>query len=142
MSLLFLRQSEYNTFSIMNMRETTMIDTLSNLLSTISPAPRLQILLAIGTGEACVCHLEAQLGYRQAYISQHMMALRQAGVLTDRRSGRYIYYSLADERILDLLALSAEILDAPLPKTESVSCGCPDCEPVTLQIEENMERIV
>ena len=59
----------------------TSLDKVSDLLQVISPEPRLQILLEIGEGEACVCHLEASLGYRQAYISQHLMALREAGFL-------------------------------------------------------------
>ena len=60
------------------------IDTLdlaekaAQLLHLLGQAERLSILLAIGNGEACVCHLEAALGLRQAYISQHLMTLRQA----------------------------------------------------------------
>ena len=54
-------------------------------MQVISPAPRLEILLGIGAGEACVCHLEAMFGLRQATLSQHLMALREAGVVTDRR---------------------------------------------------------
>jgi len=63
----------------------TDLEKVSNLLQTISPAPRLEILLGIGEGEACVCHLEAMFGLRQATLSQHLMALREAGVVTDRR---------------------------------------------------------
>ena len=51
---------------------------ISRLLESISKPARIQILLAIGEDEACVCHLEAVLGYRQAYISQQLMALREA----------------------------------------------------------------
>ena len=54
-------------------------------LQAIASAPRIAILLAIGQGEACVCHLETALGWRQAYISQHLMALRKADILQDRR---------------------------------------------------------
>jgi len=43
-------------------------DKLSEYLQAISSQTRLEILQAIGGGEACVCHLEAALGYRQAYI--------------------------------------------------------------------------
>ena len=76
---------------------------IASLLETISPLTRLQILLAIGTGEACVCHLETALGLRQAYISQHLMALRKADILQDRREGRYIFYRLKDAALLDLI---------------------------------------
>lgn len=81
---------------------------VSGLLETISKPARLRILSAIGQAEACVCHLEAVLGLRQSYISQHLMALRSAGLLDTRREGRYVYYSLCDERILALIAGAAE----------------------------------
>ncbi len=55
---------------------------------------RIQILLAIGDDEACVCHLEAVTGMRQAVISQHLMLLRKAGLVTPNRAGRNIYYRL------------------------------------------------
>lgn len=42
------------------------LEILASFFRAISQPPRLQILLAIGTGEACVCHLEAATGQRQA----------------------------------------------------------------------------
>ncbi len=83
--------------------------TTSELLRTIGQPIRLQILAEIGAEEACVCHLEARLGLRQALISQHLMALRKAEVLTTRRAGRYVYYRLADPRTLDLIAMAMRI---------------------------------
>ena len=57
---------------------------------------RLQILeVLLRDGEACVCHLEAHLGQRQAAISQHLAKLRQVGLVTDRRDGWNVYYSVA-----------------------------------------------
>ena len=81
----------------------------ADILKTISPASRLAILLAIGEGEACVCHLEAVLGKRQAYISQHLMALRQADILLDRRDGSFVYYHIADPALLDLVSSAARL---------------------------------
>ena len=106
---------------------------LVSLFETVSPLARLEILLIIGAGEACVCHLEARLGYRQAYISQHLMALRQAGLLVSRREGKYIFYRLAKPEIFELLQEAARISNATLPKLEVVSpekqCACPTCAP-------------
>ena len=96
---------------------------------------RIQILLSIGYGEACVCHLEASLKKRQAYISQHLMVLRDAGILNTRRDGKYIYYRVADKDIFDLIKSTAKILnlsDKDLPDistTEKLSqCECPNCQ--------------
>ena len=101
---------------------------IAAILKTISPAARLAILLAIGEGEACVCHLEAVLGKRQAYISQHLMALRQAEILLDRRDGRFVYYRIADPALLDLVRSAAKLAGVepgvPMP---GVMCICPHC---------------
>ena len=61
---------------------------ISDLLSAIGNPVRVQILLAIGKGEACVCHLESLLGLRQAYISQQLMTLRKKKLITSRREGK------------------------------------------------------
>ena len=102
---------------------------ISALFQTLSVAPRLEILLAIGASEACVCHLEAALGYRQAFISQHLMALREANLLETRRDGRFVFYRLADRRILDVLVQTGEILGQPvtIQPELSAACECPNC---------------
>lgn len=103
---------------------------ISKLFKTIGSAPRIQIMLAIGTGEACVCHLETMLGLRQAYISQHLMALRQAKVLTSRREGRFIYYRLRNTGLLGLLENAAELSGSRIPLFPNpVDCPCPACSP-------------
>ncbi len=114
---------------MMNITSQTTTVSLSALFQALSVAPRLEILLAIGEGEACVCHLEAALGYRQAFISQHLMALREARVLDTRRDRRFIYYQLADRRILDMLCQAGEILGQPvsLQSPQLDSCECPHC---------------
>jgi DNA-binding transcriptional ArsR family regulator len=85
-------------------------------LTAIAAPQRIAILLAIGTGEACVCHLEVALGWRQAYISQHLMALRKADILLDRR----------------LSGLSAESVSALVNTRVNPSCECPQCSPVLI----------
>lgn len=108
-------------------------------LVAIASSQRIAILLAIGTGEACVCHLETALGWRQAYISQHLMALRKADILQDRREGRYVFYRIKNASFLDLITASAQLGGL---STESVSalintqthpaCECPKCAPVAV----------
>jgi ArsR family transcriptional regulator len=110
-------------------------------LSAIASPQRIAILLAIGTGEACVCHLEASFGWRQAYISQHLMALRKADILKDRREGRYIFYSLKDVSILDLVTasahvsgLSSEAVSSIINTKDNPSCECPQCAPALIPV--------
>lgn len=117
---------------------------IGTVLQAIGSPARVAILIAIGRGEACVCHLESILGWRQAYISQHLMALRKADILQDRRDGRYVYYRLKDEAILTLVrdaaALSGlepqsvDVLANPSP--DSV-CECPHCAPEPTLVAEH-----
>ena len=105
-------------------------------VQAIASTQRVAILLALGRGEACVCHLETALGWRQAYISQHPMSLRTADLLTDRRAGRYVYYRLKNASLLDLITgaaslsgLSAETVSALINTRVYPACECPHCTP-------------
>jgi DNA-binding transcriptional ArsR family regulator len=108
----------------------------SELLKAMAHPVRLRILDILGQGEACVCHLTAVLKRRQPYVSQQLMTLREIGLVSDRRDGLMVYYSLADERVEALLALTREMLhdgDAtfdvtPMPKAPVSGCTCPKCE--------------
>ncbi len=104
---------------------------MSQLMRLLGQPVRLQILLAIGDGEACVCHLEAALGERQAYISQQLMALREAGLVTTHRIGRNIFYRLKDHDLLNLIELAAKFSGINSMKIASISpiegCPCPHC---------------
>lgn len=101
---------------------------ISHLLEEIAAPARLAILLAIGENEACVCHLEIVLGKRQAYISQHLMALRNANIITARREGRFIYYRLANPDLLTLIRDAGRITNVDItPPSSAATCSCPNC---------------
>jgi len=104
-------------------------DIISSLLRVLGHPKRIRILLEIGTGEACVCHLEAQLGFRQAYLSQQLMVLREEGILRTNREGRFIYYRIANQKILDMISAAAQIkgISIGVINTEKKTCGCPKC---------------
>lgn len=111
-------------------------------LEAIASPQRIAILLTIGKGEACVCHLESALGWRQAYISQHLMALRKADLLADRREGRYVFYRLKNISLLDLLLASASLSGLSpeyvytLSQTQNdPSCECPHCVPAVIPVD-------
>ncbi len=100
------------------------------LLKALTHPARLAILEILRGGEECVCHLEAVLGYRQAYISQQLMVLRDAGLLQDRREGWNVYYRVIRPEIysvLDAVRQMTEMPDAKLVST-SVACTCPICK--------------
>lgn len=119
----------------MNMNTNTFEHKSSNILAVLGNPFRVRLVLALWAQEACVCHLEALLKKRQAYISQHLMALREANLLETRRDGKYIYYRLADPEIVELILAAGEIagLDRDqLPKQQDIKvldkCICPRCD--------------
>ena len=77
--------------------------TASNFLKAISHEGRLMILCHLVTGEKSVTELEELLSARQAAVSQQLARLRLEGLVTPRRDGKTIYYSLTDDRPRQIL---------------------------------------
>ena len=106
---------------------------------------RLRILAALRYGEECVCHLEALLRKPQAYVSQQLSVLRDAGLVRDRKDGQRVYYAITDERVLPVLdAFLAEMPSQtqgqrafPLTPERLADCRCPKCavEVVDVRLE-------
>lgn len=116
------------------MIEHTPEEKISRIFRAISTPTRLRILVAIGTGEACVCHLEALLDLRQSYISQQLMDMRDADLVDTRRDGRYIFYRLTEPRLVNLLIEIGRLFGVPTEEMEALlntdplpQCCCPDC---------------
>ena len=78
-------------------------ETEARLLALLAHPIRLQIVELLRHGEVCVCDMQAALNQRQAYVSQHLMALREVGLVTCRKDGLRVYYRLGDPRILRVL---------------------------------------
>jgi DNA-binding transcriptional ArsR family regulator len=98
---------------------------------------RLAILSALRDGEQCVCHLESVLSCRQAYISQHLAILREAGLVEVRREGWNIFYGVARSEVFELMDAVASLVGVgePLP-LENAGCTCPKCNPAGVVVEE------
>jgi DNA-binding transcriptional ArsR family regulator len=100
------------------------------LFKTLAHPTRLAILDILRDGEQCVCHMEAMLKSRQAHISQHLMVLREAGLVEDRRDGWNIYYRVAKPEIYAVLDSVNAITGIPLPIVHlhaAEDCPCPKC---------------
>ncbi|HEX2981419.1 MAG TPA: metalloregulator ArsR/SmtB family transcription factor [Anaerolineaceae bacterium] len=108
---------------------------ISKTLALIGQPARVQILLAISTQEACVCHLEAIIHARQASISQHLMVLRKAGLVITKRDGHNIFYRLANPEVVSILRRAALLAGVDVDDLECYSvrpvagCPCPQCNP-------------
>lgn len=75
----------------------------AGLLKALAHEGRLMILCALVTGERSVGELEDLLGARQAAVSQQLARLRLEGLVTCRREGKSIFYSLGDPRVARLV---------------------------------------
>jgi DNA-binding transcriptional ArsR family regulator len=107
-------------------------DRQAELLKALSHPVRLQILDILRDGEQCVCHIEAVVGLRQAYISQQLIVLRKAGLVADRKDGLRVYYRLTDRAVLRLLDQTRTLLEKQgitltMPDLSPHSCPCPNC---------------
>src|SRR5512138_1755535 len=96
------------TCRVMNMIDDPSVETQpyeaqAQLLKVLTHPARLAILSILRDGEHCVCHMEAHLGFRQAYISQQLAVLREAGLIQDRRDGWNIFYRVSDPRVYSIL---------------------------------------
>lgn len=75
----------------------------ADFLKAISHEGRLMILCHLAAGEKSVTELEDLLSARQAAVSQQLSRLRLEGLVTPRRDGKAIYYSLTDRRAMQML---------------------------------------
>ena len=71
---------------------------------------RLKILEFLCDGERAVSEIVERLGLPQNQVSMHLGCLRWCGYVKTRKVGRYVYYSLADPRVTDIIALAKELL--------------------------------
>lgn len=81
----------------------------SELLKALAHEGRLLILCHLASGEKSVSDLEELLNYRQAAVSQQLARLRMEGLVSYRREGKTIYYSLVDDRSRRLIELVYEL---------------------------------
>jgi ArsR family transcriptional regulator len=118
-------------------------ETQSEFLKALSHPARLVILDILRDGEQCVCHLEATLKLRQAYISQQLMILKQAGLVDSRRDGLNLYYRVAKPGVFAVIDSAKAVTGIrprpPVHKHGKAECPCPKCNAgpgrVLIQIE-------
>lgn len=74
----------------------------AEIFHALSDETRLQLLDLLAEGEQCVCDLTDALKTGQSRLSFHLKTLKDAGLLIDRRDGRWVYYALNQEAIEEL----------------------------------------
>ncbi|WP_319404742.1 metalloregulator ArsR/SmtB family transcription factor [uncultured Desulfosarcina sp.] len=66
---------------------------------------RLRIILALRGGEMCVCDIAAFVGLSESAVSHQLRRLRELSLVSSRRDGQILYYSLDDAHVLDLVTV-------------------------------------
>ncbi len=82
---------------------------LATLFKVLSHPKRLAILHSLEGRELCVCELEAALKLRQAYVSQQLTLLREAGLVCFRKEGWNVRYRIARPEVYTLLEMAEAI---------------------------------
>ena len=78
------------------------VDRAVTLFHALSDSTRLSILEMLRDGERCVCELQAELDAAQSRLSFHLRALKDAGLIADRREGRWAYYRILPEALAEV----------------------------------------
>jgi ArsR family transcriptional regulator len=68
---------------------------MNTALRALADPTRLRILALLGGAEVCVCHIHEALSVPQPTASRHLAYLRRAGLVTTRKHGAWVYYSVA-----------------------------------------------
>ncbi len=72
---------------------------------------RLKIILALRGGEMCVCDIAAFVGLSESAVSHQLRRLRELSLVSSRRDGQILYYSLDDNHVLDLVTLGLDHIE-------------------------------
>ncbi|MBA3876944.1 MAG: hypothetical protein C0498_08410 [Anaerolinea sp.] len=99
------------------------------VLQAIAEPNRARIIELLGHGEHCVCDVGEALAMSPALVSHHLRVLRAAGLLRERRNGRWVFYALDLDRIATVRAAVVGLLTPTDAATST--CVCSDCGPAS-----------
>jgi ArsR family transcriptional regulator len=94
----------------------------AQLFHALSDETRLSILERLRLGERCVCDLTDALDAAQSRLSFHLKVLKDAGLVTDRRDGRWMYYTLNQEALGEVAELVEALASAPTAAERKNGC--------------------
>ena len=91
------------------------------LFHALSDETRLQIIELLHKGERCVCELTDTLDTAQSRLSFHLRVLRDAGIVRDRKDGRWVYYELDRDAFEEAETIIAALKPRGLPVRQACS---------------------
>jgi ArsR family transcriptional regulator len=94
----------------------------ADLFHALSDRTRLSILERLRLGERCVCDLTDALDAAQSRLSFHLKVLKEAGLVSDRREGRWMYYTLNTDALAEVVELVETMASAPSAAERRSGC--------------------
>ncbi len=91
----------------------------SEILDALAHPVRLKIVEKLRSGPCCVCKIFAYVGAEQSNVSHHLAILKRAGVLRSERKGTWVWYEIADPRILKIVNLVSSCVTSTLTKNQA-----------------------
>lgn len=87
--------------------ESTLYD-LSDFFKVLGDSTRISILFAIDGEPMCVCDIANLLGMTKSAVSHQLKILRQSDLVTYRKTGKNVFYTLADDHVRDIIEKALE----------------------------------
>jgi ArsR family transcriptional regulator, arsenate/arsenite/antimonite-responsive transcriptional repressor len=81
----------------------------TQLFHALSDETRLAVVEMLHDGERCVCDLQDALDVAQSRLSFHLKVLKDAGLVTDRKEGRWVHYALNSDTLAELLTIAGDL---------------------------------
>lgn len=108
------------------MTTATDVSRATQLFHALSDETRLAVVEMLHDGERCVCDLQDALDVAQSRLSFHLKVLKDAGLVTDRKEGRWVHYALNSDAFTELAALAADL--KPSRRALSIRGGKACCD--------------
>ncbi len=105
-------------------RKRTAKPALAPLFKALADETRLEIIGLLRGGEHCVCDLTSALEVQQSLLSFHLKTLKEVGLVSDRKDGRWVYYTLHTDA---LESLEAELAAMRAPQRRKLPTLGPAC---------------
>ncbi|BFL75643.1 ArsR/SmtB family transcription factor [Finegoldia magna] len=83
-----------------------LIADLSDMFKIFGDQTRMKILMALESGELCVCDIAAVMDMSQSAISHQLRVLKQSNIVKTRRQGKVVYYSISDDHVKEIFDIA------------------------------------
>jgi ArsR family transcriptional regulator, arsenate/arsenite/antimonite-responsive transcriptional repressor len=94
----------------------------ARLFHALSDETRLSIIQRLRLGERCVCDLTDAMDAAQSRLSFHLNVLKESGLVTDRREGRWMYYTLNPDALTEIADVIESLASAPTAAERKSGC--------------------